>query len=147
MSIFKSTFNIMKNKVWDTYYLKTSSDQVVHTKTDGQASTVKEQLDGLNSALNKKADISTLSDIIDTRVVSKDVDIEANLFSAYSIPIPAVSGKECIGVCAFTTGAAYVYFARISITNDGATVEGTVKNTNTIETKANLSLRLLYVKN
>ena len=41
----------MKNGAWNEHYFKTSSDQVVHTKTDGQASTVKEQLDGLNSAL------------------------------------------------------------------------------------------------
>ena len=51
MSIIKSIFKVMKNGAWDEHYFKTSSDQVVHTKTDGQASTVKEQLDGLNSAL------------------------------------------------------------------------------------------------
>lgn len=53
MSIIKSIFKVMKNGAWDEHYFKTSSDQVVHTKTDGQASTVKEQLDGLNSALSK----------------------------------------------------------------------------------------------
>ena len=55
MSIIKSIFKVMKNGAWDEHYFKTSSDQVVHTKTDGQASTVKEQLDGLNSALSGKA--------------------------------------------------------------------------------------------
>lgn len=50
MSIIKSIFKVMKNGAWNEHYFKTSSDQVVHTKTDGQASTVKEQLDGLNSA-------------------------------------------------------------------------------------------------
>ena len=44
----------MKNGAWNEHYFKTSSDQVVHTKTDGQASTVKEQLDGLNSALARQ---------------------------------------------------------------------------------------------
>lgn len=51
MSIVKSIFKVLRSGTWDEHYFKTSSDQVVHTKTDGQASTVKEQLDGLNSAL------------------------------------------------------------------------------------------------
>lgn len=53
MSIIKSIFKIMKNGAWDEYHFETSSDQVAHTKTDGQASTVKAQLDALNSALSK----------------------------------------------------------------------------------------------
>lgn len=55
MSIVKSIFKVLRSGTWDEHYFKTSSDQVVHTKTDGQASTVKEQLDGLNSALAGKA--------------------------------------------------------------------------------------------
>lgn len=57
MSIIKSVFKVMKNGAWDEHYFKTSSDQVVHTKTDGQASTVKEQLDRLNSALANKSNL------------------------------------------------------------------------------------------
>ena len=69
MSIIKSIFKVMKNGAWDEHYFKTSSDQVVHTKTDGQASTVKEQLDGLNSALNEKSVVAEVyfnGDLIQT---------------------------------------------------------------------------------
>lgn len=62
MSIVKSIFKVLRSGTWDEHYFKTSSDQVVHTKTDGQASTVKEQLDGLNSALAGKAPSSHTHD-------------------------------------------------------------------------------------
>lgn len=65
MSIIKSIFKVMKNGAWNEHYFKTSSDQVVHTKTDGQASTVKEQLDGLNSALGSvKFDLTNNSSTV-----------------------------------------------------------------------------------
>lgn len=63
MSIIKSIFKVMKNGAWNEHYFKTSSDQVVHTKTDGQASTVKEQLDWLNSALNLTKDHDWRTDL------------------------------------------------------------------------------------
>lgn len=53
MGIVKSIFKAFSGGTWDEYYFKTSSDQVVHTKTDGQSSTVKEELDAINGALGK----------------------------------------------------------------------------------------------
>lgn len=40
MSIKKSIFKIFNGKEWDEYYHKTSSDQVVHTKSNGAQTTV-----------------------------------------------------------------------------------------------------------
>lgn len=53
MSIKKTIFKIFNGTSWDDYYHKTSSDQVVHTKADGTATTVQEELLEQNSALVK----------------------------------------------------------------------------------------------
>ena len=47
---------------WDEHYLKTSSDQVAHTKADGTATTVQDELLAQNSALAGKANSSHTHD-------------------------------------------------------------------------------------
>ena len=51
MSILKDIFKVFNGSSWDEHYFKTSSDQVVHTKADGTATTVQEELLELNSTL------------------------------------------------------------------------------------------------
>lgn len=55
MSIKKSIFKIFNGSTWDEYYHKTSSDQVVHTKQDGQPTTVAEEIKKINTDLSGKA--------------------------------------------------------------------------------------------
>lgn len=50
-SIIKRIMRHFNGTDWDDYYPKTSSDQVVHTKSDGTATTVQSELAELNSKL------------------------------------------------------------------------------------------------
>lgn len=149
MSIVKSIFKVLRSGTWDEHYFKTSSDQVVHTKTDGQASTVKEQLDGLNSALGvERFELSNNSGTIvtsdDTRRAfgfydksTKTVRIYAQckfsdnntLVNTFRIPDQYrpknQSIKTCIGLSINNQGAPGVIPAQITtdgyITAGGAT--------------------------
>lgn len=51
MSIIKTILKVFNGSVWNEYYPKTSSDQVVHTKSDGTATTVQDELLAQNSAM------------------------------------------------------------------------------------------------
>lgn len=51
MSIIKTILKVFNGSVWNEYYPKTSSDQVVHTKSDGTATTVQAELLAQNSAI------------------------------------------------------------------------------------------------
>ena len=98
MSIIKSIFKIMKNGAWDEHYFKTSSDQVVHTKTDGQASTVKEQLDGLNSALAGKSDLREGGFSLYFRTVATDYDDRIEALKT-SIQNQTMQWNEGVTIC------------------------------------------------
>lgn len=52
MSIIKDIFKVFNGASWDEHYFKTSSDQVVHVKSDGTATTVQEELLEQNSTLS-----------------------------------------------------------------------------------------------
>ena len=98
MSIIKSIFKVMKNGAWNEHYFKTSSDQVVHTKTDGQASTVKEQLDGLNSALANKSELKENGYGMYYRTVTTDFDDRVDALKT-SIRDQTMAWPEGITIC------------------------------------------------
>lgn len=51
MGIIKDIFKVFNGSTWDEHYFKTTSDQVVHTKSDGTATTVQAELLAQNSAM------------------------------------------------------------------------------------------------
>lgn len=60
MGIIKDIFKVFNGSTWDEHYLKTSSDQVVHTKSDGTATTVQQELLEQNSALSDVRHFETI---------------------------------------------------------------------------------------
>lgn len=51
MSIKNAEFKVNNGTDWDSYHFKTNSEQVKHTTAEGTETTVKEELDSLNSNL------------------------------------------------------------------------------------------------
>ena len=52
MSIRNAEFKVNNGTDWDSYHFKTNSEQVKHTTAEGTETTVKEELDSLNSNLD-----------------------------------------------------------------------------------------------
>lgn len=88
-NIIKRIMRIFNGTEWEKYYPETSSDQVVHTKADGTATTVQEELLAQNSALMKTTQFSYT-----------DVSVSANtplLLKNFSID-GAWNGRNIIGI-------------------------------------------------
>lgn len=51
MGVIKDIIRVLNENVWDDHYPRTSSDNVIHTKSDGTATTVQEELLAQNSTL------------------------------------------------------------------------------------------------
>lgn len=90
MSILKDIFKVFNGSSWDEHYFKTSSDQVVHTKSDGTATTVQEELLAQNSAMKvKETKITSYYSTLPIKAQKFGNCIEINLSSELAHSMPA----------------------------------------------------------
>lgn len=118
MSIIKDVFKVLNGSTWDEHYLKTSSDQVVHTKSDGTATTVQDELLAQNSALAGKAsssEMNTKLNALDTKIVTQ----LHNLTTTSNWATISKSGHTLLDAYIVRDDSSY-FIKGISRRNDGA---------------------------
>lgn len=102
MGIIKDIFKVFNGSTWDEHYFKTTSDQVVHTKSDGTATTVQAELLAQNSALtNSKIDYWNLSEKNVTNTRTSYTLSNNRKFSDYDLICAIVQDsyiKDCVTI-------------------------------------------------
>lgn len=107
MGIIKDIFKVFNGNTWDEHYFRTSSEQVVHTKADGTATTVQAELLAQNSAMGNYLPLSggTLSGNVIVGNDSRTVASRYAAKNAYGYVALEMSSAGNMGLYDHTNGA------------------------------------------